>query len=365
LASTNGIRYFNADGTAWNVLLAMCDGDVADLEGIRVFDRIMPYTGNVTGVPADNPAKQKSTFAAWGTNHNFFNTEWQRRDPFINPALPACAGSGHNAIFPHPPTDGSGSANQRTVASATLLAFFRANVGAGATATFNQNFNPLNNLPSVVTSLTPADRGFTVSPNSTQTKVIFDFIDPSLPAPNPTPPAGTSYDSPNVQFLYTRLEEHDYSTNPPLLPDPLALRLGVGNITWQSANCGNYFQANWKAPTTGESISTYKTLDFRVTRRHNDLNGTDPTNFQIQLVKSDGTTTGGAVSLKSYLRLVGPPGVNLNDGVRWHEVFQTVRIPLTDFTGATLTSIRGVRFIFSDTPTGAISLANIRLSKSN
>jgi hypothetical protein len=145
----------------------------------------------------------------------------------------------------------------------------------------------------------------------------------------------------------------------------VALKLGVGHITWSSAGCGNYFQANWKALNSGESISVYKTLDFRVMNRNSSLTPSDPINFQIQLVKSDGTLTGAAVSLKSYLRLDTTSGVNLLNIQFYHSTLQTVRIPLTDFTGASLSSIRGVRFIFSDTPQGAISLANIRLSKEN
>jgi hypothetical protein len=99
--------------------------------------------------------------------------------------------------------------------------------------------------------------------------------------------------------------------------------------------------------------------------RNSSLTPSDPINFQIQLVKSDGTLTGAAVSLKSYLRLDTTSGVNLLNIQFYHSTLQTVRIPLTDFTGASLSSIRGVRFIFSDTPQGAISLANIRLSKEN
>jgi hypothetical protein len=366
-----GVRYLNADGTAWNVLLPMCDGDVFNLSGVRAFDRIMPFTGTYAGIAAENPAKQKSTFTVWGTNHNFFNTEWQRRDPFADPSQSACSGSDNNAIFPEPVTDGSGSAEQRTTASASLLAFFRANVGAGADSSFNRNLNPLYNLPPVVTSLTRTDRGFTVSPSSTITKIVFDFIDPALNPPYPDPPLGTSHDAVNTQFSYGVIGDHDYATNVLSDPEPTppAQLLRVGHITWSgSSDCNTYFQANWKNPGSGDSISSYKTLDFRVTRRHS-LQNPPETNFQIQLIKSDGTPTGAAVSLKKYLKLIGPVGVNLQINGQpetvLHPIFQTVRIPLTDFTGASLSSIRGVRFVFSDTPSGAISLANIRLSNVN
>ena len=60
-------RVLNADGTAWTVLLPMCDGDVSDLEGVRPFDRMM-------AIRSESPATPKSTFTVWGTNHNFYNT---------------------------------------------------------------------------------------------------------------------------------------------------------------------------------------------------------------------------------------------------------------------------------------------------
>ncbi len=53
----------NAVGIAWNVLLPMCDGDVLNLEGVRVLERVMAYTSNNAGIPADSPATQKSTYS--------------------------------------------------------------------------------------------------------------------------------------------------------------------------------------------------------------------------------------------------------------------------------------------------------------
>ena len=72
-------RILNAEGLAWNVLLPMCDGDVFNLQGVRVFDRMLRNR-------IDNPATQKSTFTVWGANHNFYNTEWQQSDS------PGCLG---------------------------------------------------------------------------------------------------------------------------------------------------------------------------------------------------------------------------------------------------------------------------------
>jgi hypothetical protein len=355
-----GSQYLNADGTAWNVLLPMCDGDLSNLQGVRAFDRAMAYTGTNSGIPSESPARQKSTYSVWGANHNFYNSEWQLSESA------GCRGPDNARIFPYPVTDGSGSPNQRTTGSASALAFFRANVGTSPSTSFNQNFNPLYVLPSFVTSITRVSQGFTSSPSSTVTKVLFDFIETN-------PPPETSHNEPNVTFTYGAIPEHDYVTNPwPCYagpgpppcptPSPIAQVLSVGKITWETASCSNYFQANWT--NSSESISAYQTLDFRVSRQiDNTHNLAGSTNFQIELVGADGNPTGAAVSLDKYLNLTGPVG--LDDGSAdglLHPILQSVRIPLTDFLGANLSSVRGVRFTFSDTAKGAIYLANVRLS---
>jgi hypothetical protein len=72
---------FNAEGTNWNVLLPMCDRDVQDLDGVRVFDRSMLNSSSSSA-----GTSQKSTFTVWGTNHNFYNTQWQFDEYIRNPA---------------------------------------------------------------------------------------------------------------------------------------------------------------------------------------------------------------------------------------------------------------------------------------
>ncbi len=331
-----GSQFLNADGTAWNVLLPMCDGDLRLLPGVHVFDRMMFST--------DSPATQKSTYTAWGSNHNFFNSQWQQSE-----VLASCVGSGNTPLFANPALDGNGSPNQRIIGSASLLAFFRANVGSSPTASFNQNFNPRYDHSAAITSITPPvriDRGFTPSPSLTVTKVLFDFLT------FVSWPAGTSVDTLNLldAVFGNMVPNHDPS-------------LSAGLVTWDGASCGTILQTNWKNPNTGDNISGYQTLDFRVSRANDPLNSSASTNFQIQLIAANGSPTGAGVSLNKYISLTGPVGTqDLAPGDGLHPILQTVRIPLTDFKDANLTQVRGVRFIFSDTGSGAIYLANLRLS---
>jgi len=79
-------RVLDALGTAWNVVLPMCDGDVFDLQGMLPFDRMTLKDSEPSATP-------KSIFAVFGANHNFFNTEWQQSD------ARGCRGVGNTAIF--------------------------------------------------------------------------------------------------------------------------------------------------------------------------------------------------------------------------------------------------------------------------
>src|SRR5262249_48940416 len=101
-------RTLNADGTAWNVLLPMCDGDVGDLEGVRALDRML-------ALPTETRETFKASYTAWGTNHNYFNSEWQRSDSF------GC--QDHLPLFSNGPGI-TGSAEQRQIGLRSMLTFF-------------------------------------------------------------------------------------------------------------------------------------------------------------------------------------------------------------------------------------------------
>src|SRR5205823_7461039 len=97
------------------------------------------------------------------------------------------------------------------------------------------------------------------------------------------------------------------------------------------------------------------------------MNPTEPTNFSVRLALADGTLSE-PVQLAAYTDLAGPVGSLIFFGggsvgrTLLHPILQTVRIPLSDL-GAPLTRVRGVRFTFDGTPTGAIYMSDIRISR--
>jgi len=318
-------RVLNAAGTTWNALLPMCDGDVSNLQGVRPFDRM-------NRIFDENPT-QKSTYTVWGANHNFYNTEWQVSD--------SAGCLFHSALFPFV----IGSPAQQKSGLAPVLAFFRGNVGPFADPTLNQNFNPLFQLPPDVIDVTRVDRGFTVSPHTDITTVFEDFDRPT----------GTNtYGVPNDASMVV------ITHGPVLRHDPAAQRGGA--ISWTSATANVFFQSNWTPSGEGANISGFKTLDVRVSRQRPPSLNPDPnipTDFSVQLALDDGTRSEPVV-LSTYIDVRGPVGGAFPGNL--HPILQTARIPLSDFGEIDLTRVRGVRLTFDRTPTGAIFVANIRLS---
>ncbi len=330
----------NALGTAWNVLLPMCDGDVFNLQGVRPFDRMLRTT-------SESPARQKSTFAVWGANHNFYNTEWQVSD--------SAGCFANQRLFDHL----NGSADERTTAIASAVAFFVANVGGNKLPDYNRNFNPQFELPASVTNITRVDRGYTDSPDSSLTAIFDDFTGPT--GFNSHGPANSSS---NVSVLHSHVADHD------------PLRQFAALVSWNGPGANTFFQSNWTNAGNGVNASSFGTLDFRVSRQCADP--TDllcnkqsnwfnfETNFSIRLVGANGTLSS-PVQLHDYVSLTGPVGsLVIGFGTAGHPILQTARIPLGAFGNAGIVgNLRGVRFTFDDTRRDEIYIANIQLSKLN
>jgi hypothetical protein len=328
-----------AKGTKWNVLLPMCDGDLTSLPGVQPFDRLM-----VPG--SDDPPTQKSTYTVWGSNHNFYNTEWQQNDARW---LTGCTGDGNVPVFS---SYSISSVAQQQVGSESIVGFFRANVGTSVDDTFNQSFSPKYQLPSAVTSITRVDRGFT---SSSTIAALEDFNASGLTNYCASP----NQCSADVSVVKTSVPNHDVS-------------LSAGRIDWVSSGDDQFFQTNWKGPGSTIDISGFQQLEFRASRQRNALlNPSIASVFDIQLIMGDGSHSGSLELCKYYAKLSGPVGgYALHEAepnvwewiVADHPILETIRIPLVDFTNVDLADVRGVRFVFNGTETGSIYIANVRFA---
>lgn len=308
-------RVLDANGTVWHQLLPLCDGDVYDLEGRHPFERMLLHLSE----PVD---AQKSIYEVWGANHNFFNTEWQKSDSY-------------HCDFGTPIFDPKkhSSPEQQKIAVASVTAFFRTRLGDHTDIQFNQYFNPYYSLPSLVEEITPIHRDFSPSPNAAVTTIFEDF--------NKATGTNTSGNSNRAQNITL---SHHFLTSPQR----------VANIQWGAANNNVFFESIWTAPGQGRDVSELSTLDIRLARQSHKFNKEPTTDFDVQLEDISGQLSA-PLQLSKFMTLT-------NSGT-FNQILQTVRIPVSSFQNVRLDQIRGIRFTFNRTTSGAIYLANIRFHK--
>lgn len=308
-------RTLDAVGTAWNVILPMCDGDVSNLQGMKPFDRMLAVSSEAKGTP-------KGMFAVWGANHNFYNTEWQQSDSF------GCRGANHPPLFQEEGV--TGSEKQLTTGLYALTGFFRAHVGKQAQAGFNNAFDPQYGLPEALEPVTHIGRAYSDSSSAAQQIVLEDFK-----AASGSSLSGEATIAQGVTVANGSAPEHDAA-------------LKAAKLSWTTASADTTFQI----PTAEVDASQMKTLDLRVALQNQSATSAPAMNFSIQLVNADGSLSE-PVDLKNYVELL-PAG---------HAVLETARIPVEDLKGANLAAVKGVKLTFSDTAQGAIYLAAVRFSR--
>ncbi len=334
-------RTFVANNIPWTVLLPMCDGDVSDVEGVKVYDRTLSNLSETT-------PQKKSVYAVWGANHDFFNTQWQTSDS------QGCTGAGNTPLFS---TTGAFSNQQQVASIYAVMSLFRAHVGGDAQAAWGELLDPAFTLPAPLAAASTFERSFTDATELGPMLPVDDFTSGSSSA-------GIASTATNVTFAAEMVPNHDVT-------------LSAGAVSWNTATQTTADIASYQinlAPTgSGYALSPYQTLEFRVALQcttspgstyacasPNPLNGGVPTNFSIALVRADGTLTP-SVALADYATVQGPVG---GYGDNLHPVLQTVRIPLSAF-GSTSALYRAARATFDRTPSGAIWLTDARLSQSN
>ncbi|HTV23056.1 MAG TPA: hypothetical protein VMG12_30415, partial [Polyangiaceae bacterium] len=320
-------RVLDADGTAWAVLLPMCDGDVSDLQGVKPFDRML-------GLVTERRESPKSTYVAWGTNHNYFNSEWQESDS------PGC--DDHRALFSSGPGI-TGSAEQRQVGLRSMLGFFLANVGNEKNPALNELFDPT----SALATSTRVDRGHTPSLRPNRGITLEDFS-----APSGSTVQGLPTVQQNVTVEHGSVPEHDF-------------RLRAASIELAPSGDGSppapaaarFLELPFSAFPEGIDMSRYTHLEFRAGRLEAD-DLLEPTPLSVQLVNADGSLSEPVDAADHGLRLDGPVGGPYNT----HLVLQTARLPLSAFVGARSSAVRGVRFVFPGAGGGRVYLASVRAS---
>lgn len=344
------------------VALSYCDGDVFTLEGSLFYDRARYLS--------PNDESTKHTFLSLGSNHNFFNTAWTP-ECWTNPgscwsddrgAMPSPATVDDGAFIgesfcdPTAPANGRLSAEeQRTAGLAYVAAFFRYHLGGEA-------------------GLLPFLRG-----------------DVAPPAGLPADDLHAGYHPPaSLRLDLNRLESAAELTQTTLVGDGGVHGVVIANSLETYERCGfdgtspcfpfasrevhwsNFFGLDprlsrvrnaWNSPTDSfinelppgvRNVSGYDVLQFRVGTDYTDTDNPSPVVFSVTL--DDGTNSS-TVSTTSQLGsddLYLPPGTFFAS-----TVMNTLRLPLSLFSGVNLNNIERVAFGYDETPDGTILLSDI------
>jgi hypothetical protein len=340
---------------ALSVLLPYCDGDVNDLQGVHFYDDAR------YNVPGDQAPKHY--VLVMGANHNFYNTIWSPSSPFPGSADDWLAFTPGGHSDPQcgvvPGNQRLTEAQQRGTGVAYITAFFRTYVGGESqfvgvqtgdeppppSARTNNLFvsyhapdNPelrldVNRLLNA-TNLTTN----TLGAAATQSRFTpYDLCGGEAPQPAKCLP-----DEPNARQPHTT----------PSARSPLRglsqLRGGWGDVS--------ALYKNEIPPGTGKVIG-FEAVQFRVS-----VNFADARNlaglaqdFSVALTDASGSAASARVSDFSSA-LFFPPG---SVGPVPKVVLNTVRIPLSAFTGVNLNNVRSIEFKFDRRLQGALLITDV------
>jgi hypothetical protein len=340
---------------ALSVLLPYCDGDVNDLQGVHFYD---DARYNVPGDPAP-----KHYILVMGANHNFYNTIWSPSSPFPGSADDWLAFTPGGSSDPQcgivKGNQRLTEAQERGTGKAYMSAFFRAYVGGESefipfltgdappppSASTNNLFVSYHapDSPDLRLDVNRLLNATNLTTNTLGAAVTRSGLNPyDLCGGEPPQPAKCLPDEPNARQPHTT----------PSARSPLRglsqLRTG-----WDD------FSALYKneLPPGLRDVSGFQAVQFRISVNFADARNLAglAQNFTVALTDGGGFVSSVPVSNFSGA-LYFPPG---SVGPVPKVVLNTVRIPLSAFTGVNLNNIRSVQFKFDQRLQGAILVTDV------
>jgi len=344
----------NVNNAALNVILPYCDGDVVDLQGVHFYDDAR------YNVPGDNSPKHYEL--VMGANHNFFNTIWSPDSSPFPGALDDWVTFVHGGNSDSQCGSSKGNqrlteAQQRGVGLAYMSAFFRAYVGG------ETQFLPLltGDAPPPASAQTsnlfvsyhaPANRRLDVNRLLDDTNLTTNNLGGAA-----IPTALSPYDlcggpAPQPQRCIASANNAQQPHTTPSARSPLRglsqLRTGWNDLT------GNYRN---NIPAALGNVSGFQAVQFRVSVNFADARNLAglASDFRVILTDASGASASVRVSDVSGA-LFFPPGEVLAVP---KIVLNTVRVPLSAFSGVNLNAVRSVQFAFNERLQGGILITDV------
>ncbi len=345
------------------VVLPYCDGDVSNLQGVHFFD---DARNNVASDTAP-----KHTILVMGANHNFFNTIWT---PELFPAGTAddwlafvTDGSEDQQCGRKQQSQRLSPEEQRGTLLAYATAFFRNYIG-GETQFFPFLQGDAPPPPSAMTDQihvsyhAAAAARRDVNRLLTAANLTTNTLGGAAAETGITPYDLCGGEVPEPRFC---LIGQPNSRQPHTSPSARAqTKRGLSQLRagW-SDTAASYHN---DLPAGQRDVSGFTAVQFRASVNFNDSRNSIGVPQNLSVTLTDGTGHSSTVRVSDFsTALFFPPGGKFGAAVvvppfPVPKVFlNTVRIPLTAFTGVNLTHIRSVEFRFDQSAPGALLISDL------
>ena len=331
-----------------------CDGDVSDLQGVHFYDDIR-YNSLTDEAP-------KHSILVMGANHNFYNTVWTPGSYIAGTSDDWDDSYGTGDI--HCGTAGAQSqrltpARQQAMLVAYSSAFFRLYNG-GETA-FAPILNADDIIPPVSSTLDSSDVFVSYHAPASQRLDINRHLTESSEVTNTLTGAVTSggllkYDICSDDAAEIDCSVSSFSDKEPHSGSGSTLGMPQLGMRWDGPT--DFYQN--VIPAANQNFTIYQNLQFRAAVDFSEISaGSGNFNWTVQLIDALG-----AISTKqigNYTNVMyRPPGTQFWELPK--VCFNSIKIPLTDFTGIDLTQVQKIKFLYDQSVTGSIYITDLMLS---
>ena len=352
LAPVDFGRYIMNETPLMNVS-PYCDGDVSDLQGVHFYDDVR-YNDTLDEAPKHN-------ILMLGANHNYYNTVWTPGlypaggvddwDAYVSSSASFCGSAAGDSKRLTP-------TRQQSAFLAYASAFYRTYV------TGDTMFIPIMEVDDIIPPVSstldsnevfmsfqaPISKRLDFNRTLTEGSEITNELTGAVSSNGLIRFDVCADDAGEVDCgvsTFNDKEPHSGTGGP----------LGMPQLALEWNDTSDWYM-NY-IPSINRDISMFKDLQFRFGVNFADAgSGIDP-DFTVQLIDSLGNVSSQLVSNHTNANYY-PPGYQFWELPK--VVFNTVKIPLLDFTGVDLEKISAVKFAFNQTPASAILITDFTFS---
>ncbi len=327
-----------------SVILPYCDGDVSDNQGIHFYDDSLYNVAN------DN--SPKNYLEVMGANHNYFNTIWTPGG-FEAGAFDDWGGGSDPICGSQSGSERLTAQEQRDVGLAYMAGFFRLYIGGEtamkpyfdgteiqpASVSFADLHDayhaPANQRRSVANFMTAADLTKNLLGGAVTKKGLtpFDLCGGNPPEPSTCASAG------GAQMPHT-------------VGSAFSSKRGLSQLRFAwSTKKSSMTNA---IPSGSRDVSGFEAVSFRISQNINALQ--DERNMSVVLQDASGATS--SVAEKKWSDALFRP-LGTTGGLTPKLILNTVRIPLSAFSGVDLTQISQVTLKFNKSKPGSVLMTDL------